>query len=98
MLLLAGRVNDGLIHGAMLPVLAPGCVDAYVQGLRTEGAPLPPAFVRRGFAISMAIQSGLSALFPPQLDERVTKELRALVHARPGMARSLIDELAASAL
>jgi hypothetical protein len=35
-----------------------------VQGLRMEGAPLSPALVRRGFAISVAIQSGLSALFP----------------------------------
>ncbi|MHA7285369.1 phosphotransferase [Arthrobacter sp. MDT3-44] len=96
--LLAGRVNDGLMDGATLPLLAPACVEAYGQGLRAEGAPLSLALVRRGFAISMAIQSGLSALFPPQLDEPVTDELRDLVHARAGMARFLIDELTASAL
>ncbi|OUM40022.1 hypothetical protein B8W73_16590 [Arthrobacter agilis] len=63
---------------------------------RVHGDACP--LVRRGFAISMAIQSGLSALFPPELDEPVTDELRDLVHARAGMARFLIDELTASAL
>ncbi|RJT78009.1 hypothetical protein D6T63_13740 [Arthrobacter cheniae] len=79
-------------------MLAPACLSAYLDGLQDVGRPISPALVRRGFAISMAFQSGLSALFPRELDEPVTSNLRALIHARAGMARFIVDELAATSL
>jgi hypothetical protein len=94
--LLAGRVNDGLLDGSLLPRLAPACLEAYLQGLRDEGAHFSPGPVRRGLAISMALQSGLPALFPRELDGPLTDEVRGLVHARAGMARFLVDELTAT--
>jgi hypothetical protein len=94
--LLAGRANEGLLDGPTLSMLAPACLNAYLDGLLDTRTPLPPALVRRGFAISMALQSGLSALFPRELDGPVTPELRELVRVRAGMARFIIDELAAS--
>lgn len=94
--LLAGRANDGLLDGPTLAMLAPACLSAYLDGLLDVGMHLPPAVVRRGFAISMAFQSGLSALFPRELDGPMTPELRALIRARAGMARFIVDELAAT--
>ncbi len=94
--LLAGRVNEGLLPGSALRTLAPSCLEAYLEGLQDEGAPLDGTLVRRGFAISTAIISGLSALFPPELSGPDSEHLRSLVAARAGMARFLMDELAAS--
>jgi hypothetical protein len=96
--LLAGRANDGLLDGPTLAMLAPACLSAYLDGLQDVGRPISPALVRRGFAISMAFQSGLSALFPRELDEPVTSNLRALIRARACMARFIVDELAATSL
>ncbi len=94
--LLTGLVNEGLLPGSALPELAPRCLDAYLWGLRDEGATLPRELVRRGFAISTAIVSGLSALFPPELDGPDSEHLHRLIAARADMARFLIAELAAS--
>jgi hypothetical protein len=95
--LLAGRANEGLLDGPTMAMLAPACLSAYLDGLLDAGMSLPPALVRRGFGISMAFQSGLSALFPRELEGPVTAELRDLIRARAGMARFILDELTATA-
>jgi hypothetical protein len=94
--LLAGRANEGLLDGVTMAMLAPACLSAYLNGLLDAGMTLPLALVRRGFAISMALQSGLSALFPRELEGPVTPELRELIRVRASMARFIVDELAAT--
>ncbi|WP_026550582.1 phosphotransferase [Arthrobacter sp. Br18] len=91
--LLSGRVNQGVMQGSELYRLAPLCLTAYLDGLEDGGTVFPRGVVRRGFAVSTAIISGLSALCPEELRGPLTDDLRTLVAARAGMARFLLDEL-----
>ncbi len=94
--LLAGWVNQGTMSGEELYRLEPLCLAAYCEGLAESGADVPESLVRRGHAASMALFTGLQAVFTQRLAEPDSEELRGFVAGRVAMARFILDLLAST--
>ncbi|MFQ4149572.1 phosphotransferase [Arthrobacter sp. LAPM80] len=91
--LLAGPVNQGCLRGEELYRLEPLCLKAFREGLAESGVNIPESEVRRGFAMTMALFTGMSAVPSQRVDEPDSEELRAFMAERIAMARFVLELL-----
>lgn len=89
--LLCGEAQLGRCRTADLPTIEAVIVDAYVDGLRSEGCDVPAAVARRAHALQVLLFTGVSALPFEHLDREPTDELLGLAAERARLARFCLD-------
>jgi hypothetical protein len=96
--LLIGPVHAGLVDPDDIPAIDEVILQPYVDGLSEDGFALPPAVVRTGYHVSLALRSALTTLSVIELTKLPAELVPTFVDQRIRLTRRLLELTADSVL